>query len=177
MLPRAVLLTLLFLVSACASTDPGTPTADEQVMPADFAGTLDYANGTVAPPYHYEWTVRFDESSAVVEWRPGYEEAVEPWRETVDITGDQRSQLYGRLRELGVFDMAEAKDDGMVGGPGGSIEVTAGGRTYDLGTLGSSEDSVRVLKDVADAVRELVPGNVWHGLETKQDEWSEQQPK
>lgn len=177
MFPRVVLLTLLFLVSACASANPGRPTADEQVMPADFAGAVDYANGTVAPPYHYEWRVRFDESSAVVEWRPGYEETVEPWRETVEITADQRSQLYGRLREIGVFDMAKAKDDGMVGGPGGSIEVTAGGRMYDPGSLGSSEDSVRVLKDVADAVRELVPADVWSALQDKQDEWSEQQPK
>lgn len=177
MSPRLVLTALLFLVSACASTDPGTPTADEQVMPADFAGTVNYANGTVAPPYHYEWSVRFDESSAVVEWRPGYSESIQPWRETVDITDDQRSKLYGRLREIGVFDLGQAKDDGLVGGPGGSVEVTAGGRAYDPGTLGSSEDSVRVLRDAADAVKELVPADVWSAMRTKQDEWSEQQPK
>lgn len=177
MSPRFVLIALLFLVSACASTDPGEPTADERVMPADFAGTVNYANGTVAPPYHYEWSVRFDESSAVVEWRPGYSSDVEPWRETVDITEDQRATLYGRLRELGVFDMGQAKDDGLVGGPGGSIEVTAGGRAYDPGSLGSSEDSVRVLKDVADAVAKLVPADVWSALRAKQDAWSAQQPK
>src|SRR5687768_963753 len=98
----AVLLAFVsFLVTACASTDPGQPTADEQVMPADFAGTVEYANGTVAPPYHYEWNVTFDEKAAVVEWRPGYEERTEPWRETVEITAEQRQQLYDRLRELG----------------------------------------------------------------------------
>jgi hypothetical protein len=177
MSPRFTLISLLFVVSACASTDPGEPTVDGQVMPADFAGTVNYANGTVAPPYHYEWSVRFDESKAVVEWRPGYSSDVEPWRETVDITEDQRSTLYGRLREIGVFDMGAAADDGMVGGPGGSIEVTAGGRAYDPGSLGSSEDSARVLTAAADAVRALVPADVWAALRDKQDAWSARQPK
>jgi hypothetical protein len=174
---RAVLLVLLLVVAGCAQENPGTPTADAQVMPADFAGTVTYANGTVAPPYHYEWRVAFDDSSAVVEWRPGYDEATTPWRETVEITDDQRSHLYDRFRDLGVFDTAEATDDGMVGGPGGNLEVTAGGKTYDPGSLGSSEQSGQLLRDVADAVRELVPDDVWDGLEAKQDDWTAQQPK
>lgn len=174
--PAAVLLALLsFLATACASTNPGQPTADEQVMPADFAGVIEYANGTVAPPYHYEWSVEFDESTAVVRWRPGYEETTEPWRETVEITAEQRQQLYGRLHELGVFDMTEAVDDGMVGGPAGGVQLTAGGRVHDPGTLGLSEDGVHVLKEIAAAAQELVPADVWSGLKDKQDAWSAEQ--
>lgn len=170
-----LLAVLSFLVTACASTNPGQPTADEQVMPADFAGVIDYANGTVAPPYHYEWSVEFDASTAVVEWRPGYDEKTEPWRETVEITTEQRQQLYGRLHELGVFDMPQATDDGMVGGPAGGVQLTADGRVYDPGTLGLSEDGVRVLEDVADAAQELVPADVWAALQDKQDAWSAEQ--
>jgi hypothetical protein len=146
-------------------------------MPADFAGAVEYGNGSVAPPYHYGWVLRFDESTAVVEWRPGYDSSTEPWRETADITEDQRQRLYGRLRELGLFDGAEATDDGMVGGPGGSVEVTANGRTYDPGSLGGSEASVRLLEDVVAAVEELLPAQAWAGLRDKQDAWSEQQPQ
>jgi hypothetical protein len=174
--PAGVLLALVsLLVTACASTDPGRPTADEQVMPADFAGTVEYANGTVAPPYHYEWSVEFDASAAVVRWRPGYDEKIEPWQETVEITAEQREQLYGRLHELGVFDMAEAVDDGMVGGPAGGVQLTAGGRVYDPGTLGLSEDGADTLEDVAAAARELVPADVWAALQDKQDAWSAEQ--
>jgi hypothetical protein len=174
---RAAILVLLLVVAGCVQHSPGAPTADDQVMPADFAGTVEYGNGSVAPPYHYDWVLRFDESTAVVEWRPGYDSATEPWRETADITEDQRQRLYGRLRELGVFGGAEATDDGMVGGPGGSVEVTAHGRTYDPGSLGGSDASVRLLEDVADAVQELIPAEVWAELRDKQDVWSEQQPK
>jgi hypothetical protein len=172
---RAAFLVLLLVVAGCAHR--GAPPADHQAMPADFAGTLAYENGSVPPPYHYRWTVTFDDSTATVEWRPGYEEATQPWRETADITGDQRTDLYEQLRDLGVFDMPDATDDGMVGGPGGHLEVTADGRTYDPGSLGGSEDSARLLEDVADAVHELVLPEVWDGLRDKQDDWSARQPK
>ena len=164
---RAALLVIsLLLLAGCAQRR-----ADDRVPPADFAGTVEYANGTVAPPHHYRWRLTFDDATAVVEWRPGYDESTEPWRETVPITGDQWTRLYGQLRGLGVFGTTEASDDGLVGGPGGSIEITAGGRTYAPGPLGGSEDSARLLTDVADAVRELVPAEVWDGLRARQDEW------
>jgi hypothetical protein len=174
---RAVILVLLLVVAGCAQQSPGKPTADDRVMPPDFTGTVEYGNGSVAPPYHYEWVLRFDESTAVVEWRPGYESDTEPWRETADITDDQRQRLYQRLHELGLFGTAKASDDGLTGGPGGSVEVTARGRVHDPGSLGGSEDSVRLLKDVAAAVEELIPAGAWNGLRARQDAWSEQQPK
>ena len=173
---RAVTLVLLLVVVAgCAHR--GNPTPADQAMPDDFAGTVAYENGSVPPPYHYRWTVTFDDDSATVEWRPGYDDDTAPWGETVDITDDQRADLYARLADLGVFDMADATDDGMVGGPGGRVEVTARGRTYDPGSLGGSEESAGLLTDVADAVEQLVPAGVWDDLKAKQDDWSDRQPK
>lgn len=174
---RVAFIVLLLVLAGCAQQSPGTPTADDQVMPANFAGTVEYRNGSVPPPYHYEWRVRFDESTVAVEWRPGYDSATEPWRETADITDDQRKHLYASLRDLGVFGMTEPPEEGMVGGPSGSVEVTVGGHAYDSVTLGQNEDSVGLLKDIADAVIELFPAGVWDGLKAKQDDWSDQQPK
>lgn len=175
---RAVFLVLsLLLVAGCAQRHAGDPVVDDQVMPADFAGTVEYDNGSLPPPYHYEWRVTFDDATAEVEWRPGYDSSAEPWREAVGITDDQRTGLYARLRELGLFDLAEVTDDGMVGGPGGSVEITAAGRTHDPGSLGGSEEGARLLEDVADAVRALFPAEVWDGLKTKQEDWSDRQPQ
>ncbi|TDV53911.1 hypothetical protein [Actinophytocola oryzae] len=174
---RAVLLVLLLVVAGCATERPGTPSADDTVMPADFAGSVTYANGTVAPPYHYEWRLTFDDTTAAIEWTPGYDRSTTPWRETVDITADQRATLFGVLRDLGVFDLDAAGDDGMVGGPTGGVEVTSDGRTYDPGTLGLSKDSATLLDGVVDAVHDLAPAEVWDGLEDKQDDWSARQPK
>lgn len=169
---RAVLLALLLVVAGCAHRTG----EDDRTVPDDFAGTVIYGNGSVSPAYHYVWAVTFDATTATLEWLPGYE-AVTPWRETVDITDDQRADLYARLSDLGVFDMPDGVDDGMVGGPEGNIHITADGETYDSGDLGGSEDSARLLEDVADAVKELVPESAWDDMKAKQDDWSEKQPK
>lgn len=163
----------LLLVAGCGQANAGTPVPEEKGMPADFAGTVEYRNGTVAPPYHYEWRLTFDESSAVLEWRPGYEDTTAPWRESVDITADQRERLHGRLGDLGVFGMAEPEDDGTVGGPTGSVTVTADGRTDDPVALGQDEDGADLLEDVAAAVAELFPARVWDGLAARQEAWGE----
>jgi hypothetical protein len=173
----AVLLTLVLLLAGC--TEAGTPVRDDSavpVMPADFAGTVEYGNGSVAPPYHYRWQVRFDDTTAEVAWTPGYDET-QPWREHVNITADQREHLYSALRNAGVFEAGTDIDDGMVGGPTGSVELTAAGRTYTPGTLGASKDGQRLLDEVVAAVEELVPADVWDGLQDRQDDWSRQQPK
>jgi hypothetical protein len=172
---RAAFLVLLLVVAGCAHR--AAPPVDDQVMPDDFAGTVAYENGSVPPPYHFRWTVTFNHTTATVAWQPGYADGIQPWEKTVDITADQRTRLYERLTDLDVFDMPDATEDGMVGGPGGHFEITARGRTYDPGSLGGSEDSARLLKDVAGAFQELVPVDVWHDLRDKQDDWSARQPK
>jgi hypothetical protein len=79
MSPRLSLVALLLvLVAGCGSAvdgDPtggpsGDPTAAAGAMPADFAGEVTYANGSVPPPYHYEWRVEFDTSTASLTWSP-----------------------------------------------------------------------------------------------------------
>lgn len=172
---RAMFLLLVLVVAGCAHRS--TPTADDKTMPADFAGTMEYQNGSVAPPYHYRWQMTFDDETAVVEWWPGYDEAAQSWQETAYPGGDQRSRLYGRLRDLGVFDDRKATGDGMVGGPVGRVEVTENGRTYDPGSLGGSKESAGLLREVAAAVEEFVPAAVWDALRARQDYWSANQPK
>jgi hypothetical protein len=166
---RVALLALLLLVAGCAHRS--------SAMPADFAGTVEYANGSVPPPYHFQWRLSFDASTATVEWTPGYEEDGERWRETVDITADQRQRLYDRLRDSGVLDFDERTDEGIAGGSTGSVTLTLDGATHDTGALGTSGVGQDLLQDVVDAVRDLVPADVWAGLEDRQSEWGERQPK
>lgn len=176
---RVVLLAFLLLVAGCATETPGVPAevpVADDAMPADFTGTVDYGNGSVPPPYHYEWRVRFDEATATVEWTPGYEEP-EPWRHSVDIDDAKRERLYEMLREADAFTFDDNTDEGIVGGSTGSAELVADGKTYDTGSLGTSRAGQRVLDDVVAAVEELVPADVWAEMKDKQDEWAAQQPK
>lgn len=172
---RVVLLAFLLVVAGCAKEDPGVPVAGDGT-PADFTGTVEYGNGSVAPPYHYEWRVRFDRATASVEWTPGYEET-EPWSHLLDIGVEKRERLYDMLRDAGAFTFDDNTDEGITGGSTGSVELVADGKNYDTGSLGDSRAGQKVLDDVVAAVEELIPADVWAQMKDKQDEWSAQQPK
>jgi hypothetical protein len=160
---------LAVLVAGCSQATSGTPTG----MPADFVATIVYRNGSVPPPHHYEWRLRVDESEAELSWRPGYDEAEAPWVETVPVTGEQRAEFYGQLRDAGVFEPVSSEGEGMDGGPTGSVELTADGSTYRLDGLGENEDSQDVLEEVRAAAEDLVPAEVWTRMSDKQEAWVE----
>lgn len=173
---------LASLVAGCARTEPGTPSAGATAgpaatMPGDFTATIEYGNGTVPPPYHFEWRLRVTESDAELSWRPGYQEDAPVWKETVPVDRAGREQLYERLRTAGAFDPAPAEEPGLAGGSSGSVEVVADGRTYETGQLSSSREGQEVIDELRTAAHELVPVRVWDGMQDKHDAWSAENPE
>jgi hypothetical protein len=162
------LFALLVLATACA--EPGTQeSGTTATMPDDFSGTFVYRNGTVPPPHHYEWQLRFTEADAELSWRAGYSSDDPLWEASARIDRADREQLYQRLREAGGFDKAPGTEEGMAGGPTGSVELFAGGQKYALGDLGEGEESQDMLEEVADAATDLLPAEVWTEMRDKQD--------
>jgi hypothetical protein len=176
---RVAALVLLLALTAC-SAEPGTPApAPMDAMPDDFAGTIVFRKGSVPPPYHYSWEVRFDEDSAEVVWQPGYDEAVPAFRESVPLDREQRELTWERLRAAGQFEpLPEATDDDqMVGGPTAEVEVMAGGRTYTPGTVGEIRETADMVDAVEEAGAGLFPAEVWESVAARQQAWSDQQPE
>ncbi|MCT2586939.1 hypothetical protein [Actinophytocola gossypii] len=162
----------LLLVAGCSQAGAGTPVpAAAGRMPADFAATVVYRNGSVPPEYHYEWVLRVDETTAELSWRPGYERDQESWVETVPVTGEQRAEFHRALRSAGALDPVPPVDSGIAGGPTGSIELTAGGSTRDLGTLGLTHEAQDILDRVHDAAENLLPAEVWTTMTDRQRSW------
>lgn len=171
---RLLALVVVFVLAGCGQTGgtpaPSSSPEDGGRMPADFAATIVYRNGTVAPPHHFEWRLRVESARAELTWRPGYEDET-PWVEAVPVTGEQRAALYERLRTAGVLDPARPADEGIVGGPTGSVEATASGRTRSSGELGLSEDGQAALDEVQAAAEELVPEEIWNRMAGRQRTW------
>jgi hypothetical protein len=173
------------LVAGCARTAPGSPSATPfagpaDTMPADFTATIEYDNGSVPPPYHYEWRLRVTESAAELTWRPGYEfeKDLPRWVETVPVDQAGRERLYDRLRSAGALDSAPPDDEPAGGGgSSGSVEVAAGGQTYDTGQLSSSRAGQDILDEVDDAAREMVATEVWDRMRDKHDAWGAAHPR
>jgi len=177
---RVAAFALLLLALAACSTEAGSPRPEPLgAMPDDFAGTITYRMGSLPPPYHYSWEVRFDEDSAEIVWQPGYDESVPAFRESAPLDREQRELAYERLRDAGQFEpLPRASDeDLMVGGATAEVEVVARGRTYAPGTVGEIEETSDLV-DAVQAVGEgLLPPEVWESLEAQQQAWSDQQPE
>lgn len=176
---RMAALVLLLALAAC-SAESGNPTpAPLGEMPDDFAGTITYRLGSVAPPYHYSWEVTFDEDSAEVVWQPGYDEAVPAFRESAPLDREQRELAYERLREAGQFEPLPDTDDEdrLDGGATADVEVVAGGRTYAPGTVGEIRETADLVDAVQEAAEGLLPAEVWESLKAQQEAWSDQQPQ
>jgi hypothetical protein len=181
---RLVLIAVLLVVAGCGqgAVTPGKPTpetaaSDDTAMPPDFAGEISYGNGSVAPPYHYEWRVEFDTRTARLTWTPGYEDA-ETWTEAVDLDAAARERLYDRLRDAGLFEFTNDPDDGLVGGSTGQATLRRGPDVfYDSGTLGTSEAGQDLLDEVVAATEDLFPDEVWAAMDQRQRDWGARQPK
>jgi hypothetical protein len=115
--------------------------------------------------------LRVGGTTAELSWRPGYERDREPWVETVPVTGEQRTEFHRALRSAGALDPVPPVDSGMAGGATGSVELTAGGRTRDLGELGLTRDSHDILDRVHDAAKDLIPDQVWTDMTDRQQTW------
>ncbi|MDQ3790417.1 MAG: hypothetical protein M3422_24665 [Actinomycetota bacterium] len=167
-----VLVVALVLLAGCGVDRK----AADQGMPDDFVGEVSYSNGSLPPPYHYEWRVEFDTGTARLEWTPGYEDA-DTWTETVGLDEDTRRRLYDRLDATGLFEF-ENSDDGMVGGPTAwaTFEGTPDGH-HDTGTLGTSEAGQDMRDELVAATEQLFPADVWAEMERKQSEWEERHPQ
>lgn len=163
------LMAAVFGVGGCSSEAP------EQV-PDDFAGTITYRNGTVAPPYRYEWTLELTNAQGVITWRPGYDETIQPWTTTVPLAPEQRARLYEGLRATGVFDGVSERDDDLAGGPTGSVMLTVAGETYLLSSLGENKESGRVLTALQEVLTTALPAQVWQEFEQKQKTWGQALP-
>ncbi|MFI7679957.1 hypothetical protein [Actinophytocola sp. NPDC049390] len=172
---RVLVVALLLLAGCGARVEPGLPRADDS-MPADFVGEITYGNGSLPPPYHYEWRVEFDTGTARLEWTPGYD-GTETWTETVDLGEEERRRLYDRIEKTGLFEFDDS-DDGMAGGATGRATF---GRPPDLihdtGTLGTSEAGQDMLDELVAAVEPIFPDRVWAEMERKQSDWEEQHPE
>jgi len=172
----ALLVVVAALASGCSQASGGTAVAARETgaMPDDFTATIVYRNGSVPPPYHFEWRLRVDGGGGELSWRPGYDEDVPAWVEAVAVSAEQRAELYAALRAAGAFDKAPAPDENLAGGSTGSVELTAAGRTHSPGELGLSEDSQDILEAVHTAAEDVVPAAVWSRMSDRQQTWGEQ---
>ncbi len=128
-------------------------------MPEDFSVTYDWVEGSVPPPYHYEYTIKLGPgTNGEMSLTPDYPgDGVPMWSESFTVEGKTLPALYDLMQKKGVFDREwKTMEDPPVGGSTRSMAVTSAGKTYQIPALAEEEGA---LQEIYDAIEATVPEN------------------
>jgi hypothetical protein len=161
-------LLLLLMLTGCSFW--GQPM---EQRPADFQVVYEWREGSLPPPYHYEYTIRFlPDGAAEMTLTPDYpSEGVPVWTESFTLTPDALDELYAVLVKQKLFTRSwQEEDDPPVGGSVEWITVTANGSQVRLPAF-VIPDQQKAVWLIYAAVNELVPAEVRQRLEDLRQEY------
>lgn len=183
-----LVLALVALNSACAfgptpartpSEVPPTtmkPTPSSAARPSDLTVTYHWQEGSVPPPYHYEYEVRVGPGSeGEVIFYPDYPGKDTPvWHETFAVGDDAWDKFYTLLMGKRFFAREWRKASRpLVGGSLASLDVFAQATRYGVPSQLEPADAA-VASEIYDAIRALVPPSVWDSLMTRRQKYEKE---
>lgn len=140
--------------------------------PNDFSVTYNWYEGSLPPPYHYEYMVTIEpDGSGLVAYTPDYPGADVPtWTEPFTLDSSQLDALYTQLRDLDVFATAWTEtDDVPVGGSHSTLTILADGRTIHIPAFPAS--AVDQADGAKSAVIAFIPSDIWDRLNAQRDQY------
>ena len=158
---------LLALLAGCGDGGDDTTTT-----PADFAISVDHADGSVPAPHHAVWRLEVDDTGqGVLAYTPDYPGPDVPtWRAEFDVAATAVDDLYAALRRHDLLGELEPTSDEPVGGPVETATVTADGKTNEIPAF---TDGGAPLAPLAREIHALAPVRVWRNFEERQDAYAE----
>jgi hypothetical protein len=166
---RRILLLLTLPMIACSVFSPALPTPGTR--PGDFSVRYDWFEGSLPPPYHYEYTITLaPEGAGTLTMVPDYPgDAVPVWTETFTVDAAVLDGLYRQLIDSGAFTIRWRKeDDPPVGGSSFSMTLTASGDTVTIPSFVVPSQAA-AQSDIAAAIVSVVPAEVWSRLEAQHE--------
>lgn len=151
------------LLLGCAAQ--GRPTE----APDDLLITYEWREGSLPPPYHYEYSIRLQaDGKGEVTMIPDYAgEGVPVWSEPFTVAPAQLNQMYATMVARGLLsERWAALDDPPVGGSSEDMSVVAAGRTVTIPAFVAPAQQSRA-EAIYAALREVVPPAIFEGLEAK----------
>jgi hypothetical protein len=152
---------------------PPTPTLFPNQRPADFTAEYYWAEGSLPPPYHYEYTIAVAADGTVtLTYVPDYPaDGVPEWVETVSLSTAELDALYANLATYGLFTTNwQAQGDPPVGGSSDTLSATSGGATIKVPAYVIPEQAADQ-EALAATLHALIPDDVWANLDAQRDEY------
>jgi guanosine-3',5'-bis(diphosphate) 3'-pyrophosphohydrolase len=140
-------------------------------LPSDFHLEYAWREGTVPPPYHYEYRILLDASgNAEVLFRPDYPSEQPPeWSESFTVSLEELQGLYWRIVEGGILGRRWEPipdEEALIGGELESMEIVENGRHHQIPS--SIVDASRV-ESVYQHIRSLMPETIWQSLMNRRE--------
>jgi hypothetical protein len=168
--------TILAIILACTSLIASCSPAVSTERPDDFSLAYHWQEGSLPPPYHYEYTITLQpEGRGQIEMIPDYAFEEPPtWTKTFSVSFSDLDQLYGlRIRE-GFFQTNwRAQSDPPVGGSSDSLVVTAYSNEIEIPSFVLFEQEEAQSRIVA-AIQALVPAEIWEKLNQQREQYMQE---
>jgi len=149
------------------TTDCGHTSLDIK-RPDDFSVSYEWQEGSLPPPYHYEYQISLQSSGqGKVTMVPDYPSAGVPvWTETFAIQPNSLNELYRlMITQCVLVTDWQAPTHPLVGGPLESMQVTAHGKQIKV-PASLIPQQASLVKKIYSAVTALVPKAIWEKLST-----------
>jgi hypothetical protein len=148
-------------------------------LPPDFALRYEWREGSVPPPYHYEYTIHVGPGAqAEILFYPDYPQHDPPVRrEQLAVSPEALAAVYALMKRLGVFRRVWRQlERHTVGGSHAWLEVTAAGRTVTVPSV-LAPDQAKIIAPVYEAIRALVSEPMWRSLMARYETFQQQSPE
>jgi hypothetical protein len=165
---------LLLGTAGCAAMNPTPNPLDTR--PPDFNLVYEWHEGSLPPPYHYEYTITLGpDGQGQIEMIPDYASDRTPhWTEPFTLTPAALDQFYRLLIDKGLLTQRwQAMSDTPVGGGSESLLVTAHGRQITIPSYVILLQAAAV-EGMAEAIRALVPQTLWDKLNTQREQYMQE---
>ncbi|MGV8056738.1 MAG: hypothetical protein AB2L12_01690 [Smithellaceae bacterium] len=174
------LLLTLFAVCCigCATFHPSTN--EQNARPNDFVIEYEWREGSLPPPYHYEYTVIIKPSGrSEIVLTPDYPSNTVPkWTEFFKVDEQNLNNVYRVIVENGLFTQKWRQMDAapVVGGSNQTLIVTAEGKRIKIEDYLVSEQQPSA-KIMFTAVQTLVPKEIWERLQARRQRYMQEHPR
>ena len=172
-------LLLTLLAVSCIGWTTFQPSINEKnARPDDFGVEYEWREGSLPPPYHYEYTVIIKPSGrGEIVLTPDYPSTIVPkWTEYFKVEEQGLNDLYRVMVENGLFTRKWRQlDTAPVGGSNQTLVVTAQGKRIKVEDYVVTEQQVSA-KVMYAAVQALVPKEIWERLQARRQQYMQVHP-
>jgi len=166
------LLALMLLLSACGVFPASS---GEQTRPEDFQVRYEFYEGSLPPPYYYQYSVQIGpREQAEISLTPDYPgEGVPTWTESFTLSAGELDALYSELVSLRLLSTRwKAQAVPPVGGSRERLVATVNGKEIIVPSFPVSSQQARA-RELLQAVRSVAPHDLMNSLLARREAYME----